>query len=65
MKIDDNTDKDNSKNNLKKNFDSNNLNQKNSTNNKEINIISKIDDNKDLDYKIKNNSDIVYEENII
>lgn len=65
MKIDDNTDKGNSKNNLKKNFDSNNLNQKNSTNNKEINIISKIDDNKDLDYKIKNNSDIVYEENII
>ena len=65
MKIDDNTDKGNSKNNLKKNVDSNNLNQKNSTNNKEINIISKIDDNKDLDYKIKNNSDIVYEENII
>ena len=65
MKIDDNTDKGNSKNNLKKNFDSNNLNQKNSTNNKEINIISKIDDNKVLDYKIKNNSDIVYEENII
>ena len=65
MKIDDNTDKGNSKNNLKKNFDSNNLNQKNSTNNKEINIISKIDDNKVLDYKIKNNSNIVYEENII